>query len=59
MDIEDLKALAVVFMTGIFEHLMHNPIGSLTAIIGLLYVYQKWQTQSILRKKAEKDLKDE
>lgn len=58
MDLEDFKALAVIFMTGIVEHVLHNPIGSLTAVIGLLYVYQKWQTQVLERKKAEKELNE-
>lgn len=58
MDLEDLKAFAVVITTGVMEHLLHNPIGSVSAVIGVLYLYQKWQTQLALRKKAEKEIED-
>ena len=53
MDSNDLKAFLAVVATSVIDQVSQNPIGSVTAVIGLIYVYQKMMTQKLARKKAE------
>ena len=58
--IESLKTALVALAAWIAGAFMDNPVGTVTAIVGLLYVFEKWRTQKALRRKAENELeKDE
>ena len=52
-----LKTLVVAFIAWAGDAFMDNPVGTSASIVGLLYVFEKWRTQRLLRRKAEKELK--
>lgn len=52
-----LDALVFV-LTLIIDEIVKHPIGSFTSIGGLLYIWTRFRTQLILKKKAKQELKD-
>lgn len=53
------KAALIALVTWVAGAFMKNPIGTAGAILGLLYMYEKWRTQRHLRRKAEKESETE
>lgn len=56
---DNLKTAIAAFLAWVAGAFMDNPIGTVTAIVGLLYVFEKWRTQRVQRRKAEIELEKE
>ena len=56
--ITDVKTVAGATIAWVAGNFVENPIGVSTAIVGLLYVFERLRTQRVLRKIAEKDLEN-
>lgn len=50
---ESTKTLGVTVVAWVVSSVIHNPIGAATGIVGLLYVFEKWRTQKLIRKQLE------
>ena len=55
----DVKTASVGVLTYIVSQFVDNPIGTAASLIGMLYMFERWRTQRVLRKKAEKDFNKE
>jgi hypothetical protein len=58
LGLTDLKTMVGAVIAWIAGNFLENPIGVSTAIVGLLYVFERLRTQRVLRKIAEKDLEE-
>jgi hypothetical protein len=48
--LRDLVALLVAGGAMLIEEFIKHPIGAITAIIGLLYMFDRWKTQRVIYK---------
>ena len=63
MDVNE-KVNSVITFLGVagvvaLEEMMKHPIGAMSAIVGLLFVYDRWQTQRIIRKREQLKLDED
>lgn len=63
MDVNE-KANSILTFLGVagvvaLEEMIKHPIGTFAAILGLLYGYDRWQTQRISKKREQLKLDDE
>lgn len=54
----DITALVLMVLVNLLDYFVAHPIGSITAIFGLLLMYERWRSQrqrnEILRKRLDK-----
>ena len=56
--LQDLAALAVTGGAMLIEEFIKHPVGGVTAILGLLYMFDRWRTQRIIHKIKLSELED-
>jgi hypothetical protein len=55
---DDILALFLLIITGLIEHVIKHPIGSITACLGLLLMYERYRSQRMKNKIIERRLKN-
>lgn len=59
-NLADIKTFLMMSATFATENLVkENPIGTVTALVGLLYVFDRWRTQRIIKKREQLKLDNE
>tara|TARA_R110002020_G_scaffold17967_2_gene63508 strand:+ start:367 stop:555 length:189 start_codon:yes stop_codon:yes gene_type:complete len=54
----DIIAVTVTFLSMFIEEVFRHPIGTITSVLGALYMYNRWRRERAERIIKEKQLKD-
>ena len=58
IDWKDIGTVLISAGVIALEELIKHPIGGLSAIVGLLFVYERWRTQRLITKLKQKEYEE-
>lgn len=57
--LRDIGTYLVAAGVMMIEEIIKHPVGMIVSVIGLLYAYERWRTQKIIRKIKTKELEQD